>query len=172
MGKQGKRRKNLLKKFEDIDDNKILSILKEKITQYIILEQSEKQAIQILKKYGIENEYSLNDDIKKEYFTMIEVANLRNITIPKEWYNIQISEKEVIKRIIEFETDEISWISEHNYLFDSCYEDNENINEMSSSQKIDEVTSMYEDIILKEFAKSNTKSLKRVRKLIRDSYEL
>ena len=48
MGKKGKRKKNLLKKFEQIDNETLLDFMKQEINTYIKLEKSELIAKKIL----------------------------------------------------------------------------------------------------------------------------
>lgn len=167
MGKQGKRRKRLLKKFSNIDDETLKLHIKQTIKEYTIFINSSKIAIDILKKYGLNNIFILDNEVKNEFSLMLEVANLRNITIPNEWYDISINTNEVIKRINEFKEDKINWLYEHNYLFD-CYYEEENESDITSDKKIEETKYLYESIILKEFKKSTSNK----RKVKTKNYEI
>ena len=162
MGKNGKRKKNLLNKFKDIDNETLLEFLKEEIKRYVILEKSEQIAKEILLKHGITTFGSINEQAKNRYERLIELTILRNLSIPKSWYNIEITNIDIIKRIDEFKSEEIRWIDNHNYLFDLTFEENiypsNEIIEMfpeedilESDRKISEIISQYETIIIEEF---------------------
>lgn len=154
MSKQRKIEKHILEKFKDINNETFLLLLKEEISQYMILKESENKAIDILNKYGIIPPIHLDEIAKKRYLSLIQVATLRNISIPDEYYNIEITDNDVISRINEFKFTEISWIREHNYLVDAFYEENlPNDEDLStnSEEKILQITTLYESIIEKEF---------------------
>lgn len=162
MGKNGKGKKNLLNKFKDIDNETLLEFLKEEIKRYVTLEKSEQNAKEILLKHGITTYGSINEHQKNRYNRLIELATLRNLNIPKSWYNVEITNIDIIKRIEEFKYEEIRWIDNHNYLFDLSYEENiypsNEIIEMfpeedvlESDRKISEIISQYETVIIKEF---------------------
>lgn len=153
MSKRRKIEKNILNKFKDIDNETLLLLLKEEISQYSILKKSENKAIEILNKYNIKPNTNLHKNTKR-YQTLLQVANLRNLKVPKEWYNIEITDNDIILRINEFKNTEITWIKEHNYLLDAFYEENLPNNEYSilnSEEKISQIAALYEDIIIKEF---------------------
>lgn len=162
MGKNGKRKKNLINKFKDIDNETLLDFLKTEINRYVILEKSEHIAKEILLKHGVNTFCSINEEQKNRYNHLIELATLRNLNIPSSWYDAEITNIDIIKRIDEFKYEEIRWIDTHNYLFDLSYEENiypsneiiemfpeDNI--LESDRKISEVISQYETIIIKEF---------------------
>ena len=77
--------------------------------------------------------------------TLIEVAKLRNIIIPFELYQVNITLDDVIQRIEEFKQEEISWITEHNYLFD-LYDSNMEYKTISSDEEVSDVHSKYNNI--------------------------
>lgn len=177
MGKNGKRKKNLLKKFEQIDNETLLDFMKQEITTYIKLEKSELIAKKILLKHGINTYGSINEQLKNRFHILHELTNLRNIKIPKSYYQTEISDIDIITRINEFKHEEITWIEKHNYLFDLIDEQNIypelDIIEMfpdddilQSDRKISEIISKYEKIIIKEFGQ---KLLEQYEQLKRES---
>ena len=175
MSKQGKRKKNLLNKFIDIDNETLSNYLINEIYKYYILKKSTKLAKEILLKYNI-TIYSTNNDYQfNRYEILLELANLRNIQIPFNESVIEVTNIDIIFRIKEFLYEEISWINEHNYLYDTYNLDLDNypkpeIVDMISEQhtylsdkKIEEITKQYEEIILKEFGEE-TKELYEIKK--------
>lgn len=175
MSKQGKRKKNLLNKFIDIDNETLSNYLTNEIYKYYILKKSTKLAKEILLKYNI-TIYSTNNDYQfNRYEILLELANLRNIQIPFNESVIEVTNIDIIFRIKEFLYEEISWINEHNYLYDTYNLDLDNypkpeIVDMISEQhtylsdkKIEEITKQYEEIILKEFGEE-TKELYEIKR--------
>ena len=77
--------------------------------------------------------------------TLIEVAKLRNIFITFELYQVNITLNDVIQRIEEFKQEEISWITEHNYLFD-LYDSNMEYKTISSDEEVSDVYNKYNNI--------------------------
>ena len=134
-----------------------MGFLKEQIPKYVILEKSIERVKEILSKYEINAYRKANEDKKNRYNRLMELAELRNLTIPQSWYDVEITDIDIILRIDEFLTEEISWISEHNYLFDSYNPEIETVNmtstlaELPSDRKIDDERKKYQDIIVKEF---------------------
>lgn len=118
MSKRRKYEKNLLKQFELISDDMLLNILKTSIAEYMLLVKSEQQAIDFMKNHGINNFPILNKITKEKAEKLIAVAKLRNITIPEEFFLVNISTDNVIDRIQQFKYEEIYWIEKHNYLYD------------------------------------------------------
>lgn len=177
MGKNGKNKKNLLNKFKDIDNETLLQFMKQEIKNYITLEKSEQKAKEILLKHGICTYNTLNENQKNRFHILHELTSLRNIKIPKIWYQAEITELDIITRIQEFKHTEITWIDKHNYLFDLSDEQNiypdKDIVEMfpdedilESDRKISEIMYKYETIIIKEFGK---KLLEQYEKIKRES---
>ena len=152
MGKNKKRQKNLLNKFADYTDDMILTILKNAIPEYEILVKSEQLAIQILSRYGIDVFTTLNQIQKQRMEKLLEVAKLRNLTVPEEWHLVEISKDDIISRLKQFKLYEISWIEEHNYLFD-LVDPNLELNyslsarKQSSEEAIEDVHNKYDRII-------------------------
>lgn len=150
MGKNRKREKSLLNKFKDYTDDRLLTLLKNGIQEYKILVKSEQLAIQILTRYGISVGPTLNQIQKQRVETLLKVAKLRNLTIPEEWHLVEISKDDVISRIEQFKHQEISWIEEHNYLFDlvdTNLELNSSSCKQSSEEAIEDVHNKYDRII-------------------------
>ena len=182
MSKQGKRKKNLLNKFIDIDNETLSKYLFEEIYKYCILKKSTELAKEILSKYNIIPSENINQYKYDRYEKLLELASLRNIEIPFTESDIEVTNIDIIFRINEFLYEEINWITEHNYLYDTynCDVDNypktEIINMIPeehtylSDKKIEEVIQKYEEIISIEFD-SETKELyeeKRKEYLSRD----
>jgi len=175
MGKQGKRKNNLLKKFRDIDNETLSKYLYGEIYKYYVLKKSTELAKEILLKYNITIYSTFNDYKFNRYERLLELARLRNITIPFVVSEVEVTNIDIIFRMEEFLHEEINWIDEYNYLFDTYNLDEDNYSEPEifdmisdehtylSDKKIEEVTQKYEDIILKEFG-TETKELYEVNK--------
>lgn len=152
MSKNGKRKKSLLNKFKDFTDEMLLTTLQSGIQEYEVLVKSEQLAIQILKEYDISVNPALNQLQKQRVEKLLEVAKLRNLTIPEEWHLVEISKDDIISRIKQFKLYEISWIEEHNYLYD-LIDPNLELNSDSSSchrsseEAISDVHNKYDSII-------------------------
>ena len=152
MGKNGKRKKSLLNKFKDFTDEMLLTSLQSEIREYEVLVKSEQLAIQILSGYGISVYTTLNQIQKQRTEKLLEVAKLRNLTIPEEWHLVEITKEDVISRIKQFKFYEITWIEEHNYLFDLIDPNLELICDSqlvhhSSEEAIEDVHNKYDKII-------------------------
>lgn len=181
MGRNGKRKKNLLKKFKDIDNETLLEFLKEEIRKNVILEKSEQRAKEILLKHGIKTFGLINENQKNRYSMLMELAGLRNLNIPNSWFDVDITDIDIISRIDEFKLQEIHWINEHNYLFDlkdlyneESYLEEEVIlddNIFESDRKMSEAISKYETIIIKEFGEETAKSFEKRKKELLSSYK-
>ena len=175
MSKQGKRKKNLLNKFIDIDNNTLSKYLSEEIYKYYVLKKSTELAKEILLKYNITIYSTNNDYIFNRYEILLELANLRNIQIPFNESVIEVTNIDIIFRIKEFLYEEINWINEHNYLYDTYDLDIDNYPKPEivdmipeqhtylSDKKIEEITKQYEEIILKEFGEE-TKELYEIKR--------
>lgn len=160
MSKKSKREKNLLKKFNDIDDETLLNYLIEEIKNFIVLEKSTEKAKEILLKHGITSYGNINEYKINRYNRLLELSKLRNLTIPKSVYEVEITDIDIIFRIEEFLIEETNWIEEHNYLFD-LFDLNypktkvtnmiPDENTYISDKKIEETIQKYEEIIIKEF---------------------
>lgn len=182
MSKQGKRKNNLLNKFIDIDNNTLSKYLSEEISKYYVLKKSTELAKEILLKYNIIPSENINQYKFNRYEKLLELASLRNIEIPFTESDIEVTNIDIIFRINEFLYEEINWITERNYLYDTynCDVDNYPKSEIIdmipdehtylSDKKIEKVIQKYEEIISIEFD-SETKELyeeKRKEYLSRD----
>ena len=167
MSKNGKIRKNILKQFKEFSDEELLCLLQKCISEYVKLIESKKYAKEILIKYNVISYYSSIENIEKRYFRLHECAKLRGLFIPSEWYNVEITDEDIINRLLEFAHNERMWIDKHNYLFNLVNTDFDNDVIISSSENIDDlypsdieqlkVTVLYNEIIDKEFG-SNAKN--------------
>lgn len=167
MGKNGKIRKNILKQFKDFSDEELLCLLQKAISEYVKFTESKKCAKEILIKYNVISYYSSNENIEKRYFRLLECAKLRGLSVPSEWYNVDITDEDVISRLLEFAHSERMWIDKHNYLFDLVDINFYTNTIVSSSEETDDfclsdkeqlrVTDLYDEIIDKEFG-SDAKS--------------
>lgn len=152
MSKNVKRRKSLLFKYKDFTDEMIMNLLLIEIPKYKILIKSEMMAIKMLSEYNIVAcRTELNKLKIQRIETLIEVARLRNIVIPFESYQPNITLGDVIQRIEEFKQEEISWITKHNYLFDLYdpnmkYKTNTSLDIVSSDEEISNVHNKYNSI--------------------------
>lgn len=182
MSKQVKRKKNLLNKFIDIDNDTLSKYLFEEIYKYYVLKKSTELAKEILLKYNIIPSENINQYKYDRYEKLLELASLRNIEIPFTESDIEVTNIDIIFRINEFLYEEINWITEHNYLYDTYNCDVDNYpkseiidmipeeNTYLSDKKIEKVIQKYEEIISIEFD-SETKELyeeKRKEYLSRD----
>lgn len=150
MSKNKKREKSLLNKFKEYTDEMILVALKVKIPENEILIKSEIVAIELLAQHGITvYPTSLNQLKKQKTERLIEVAKLRNIVIPSVFYSVKISSKDVIARIEEFKYDAISWVEEHNYLYDLIdpYDEISPTDNYSSEEAMEKIYNTYNEII-------------------------
>lgn len=163
MGKNGKIRKNILKQFQGFTDDEILCSLQKAISEYIKLIESRKCAREILVKHNVISYYSSNETIEKRYFGLLECARLRGLSVPSEWYTVEITDEDIISRLLEFAHNERMWIDKHNYLFDLVNTDfddeaivsstEETTNLLPSDREQLRVTELYDEIISKEFGK-------------------
>ena len=168
MGKQGKRKKNLLKHFVDIDNETLSKYLFEEIYKYYVLKKSTDLAREILSKYNVYTYKTINDYMFNRYEILLELATLRDIKVPLP-NEVEVTNIDIIFRIEEFKNEETNWIEEHNYLFDTYnpHQDNYPKPEIidmipdehtyPSNKKIEEVIQQYEEIILKEFGPETKK---------------
>lgn len=168
MSKRRKYEKNLLRQFEHFTDDMLLSILRTSITEYMLLVKSEQQAIDFMKLHGINSFPALNKITKEKTEKLIEVAKLRNVTVPDEFFLVNISTDDVIARIQQFKHEEISWIEKHNYLYDLTdpdYDTNDIMNlstaNCTSEQAIEKIERDYNYLInsYRTYQKSSQENL-------------
>jgi len=154
MSKRRKYEKNLLRQFELVSDDMLLSILKTSIDEYMLLVKSEQQAIDFMKMHGINNFPILNKITKEKTEKLIEVAKSRNIIIPDEFFLVNISTDDVIARMQQFKYEEMRWIEKHNYLYDLTdpdYDTNDIMNSIAtnctSEEAIEKIDRYYNYLI-------------------------
>lgn len=157
------KKENILREFCHLSIDELRLEIHDAIEKFVVLTNSEEEATRILEKYGKQAYFDFNDWKKIRYYKLMEVAKLKNLVIPNEWYDVDITDDDVIVRIKEIMYDDIKWINEYCYLHDyGFYEDgvleeNENIDGKSefinlpSDIEIDKVITFYNDIIEKEF---------------------
>lgn len=146
--------KKLLRKFNELTDDDILNILKEKIPEYIKLIKSEEIAIEILSKYGIKKQKNNTRIDKINTLNIIKIAKLRNIEIPRELYDVDINNDDIIARIIEFNAEDHSAEYKKAYLFYANFSDNLAKTDLvlkSCEQGIENIDNKYSEIIKAEF---------------------
>ena len=97
MGKKEKWSKRISKVFENFTDEEVLQITHDVVFEYIKLIDAEKRASQILNKYKFST-YGVNQtktNLKMNYVIMLECLNTRGLNIPREWYEVKSSNKDV-----------------------------------------------------------------------------
>lgn len=170
MISQRRQEKNILREFKHLSDGELMLEIHNELTKFMILTKSEEEATRILGKYGKSACFNFNNYKKVKYYKLMVCAGLINLIIPNDWYDVLITDDDIIERINEIRNDDIKWIDEYFYIYNSssCYIcDNleENIindrkNEvilLPSNIKIDEIIKFYNDVITKEFC--NNKKL-------------
>ncbi len=158
MSKTKKREKSLLNKFKNYSDAEFLALLKVSIYQYEVLFKSEQKAKEILAKYGVATLINLNADKKERLERLIEVAKLRNLSIPESWFQVEITPHDIKARIEQFKWEEVNWIEKHNYLFDLniCPELKVPKSEHESSDEvIKKICSLFDRIIAENILETN-----------------
>lgn len=157
MSSRRKREKNILREFRHLSEADLMIEIHDEITKYVILTKSEEEATKILDKYDKKAFFDFNNWKKVKYYKLMVCARLMNLVIPAEWYNIEITEDDVIERIKEVMYDDIEWIDENSYLYDSCHVDeiddliDNGYGDLPSDLEIDKIRNFYFDIIEKEF---------------------
>ena len=154
---------SVLREFCHLSESDLMMEIHDAVEKFVILTKSEQEALFVLQKYNKNAYFDFNDWKKTKYYKLMSVAKLKNLVIPTEWYNVDITDNDVIVRIKEIMYDDIKWINEYCYLHDyGFYEDGvlketENIDGISefislpSDIEIDKVITIYNDIIEKEF---------------------
>lgn len=150
--------KELLNELNELNDQKILSILKVYLPNYFTILDSEKEAIEILNKYGISTSFSdINTIMKNISRKLLEIAELRKLAIPIECYQYEVKTKDIIFRIEEIKNKELSFIDNGNYLH-SLINKVIPIKKLSNSKyatDIEKTTKLYDKIIKAEFGEDN-----------------
>ena len=158
----------ILREFAHLSESDLMVEIYDAVREFAILTKSEEIAVKILEKYGKRVYFDFNDYKKVKYFKLMICAELMNLFIPESWYDVCITDDDVIKRIIELRNDEIKWLNDHSYIYDSLsfndydtyVQENSESVVLPSDIKIDEIIAFYNGIIGKEFGSG--------KKLVRD----
>lgn len=178
MSRTSKYKKSTLNKFKDLTDEELLLAVQKAIYEYAKIKKSIEEANEILLKYNQSKIYSTYTSklIYDRYNRLIDCTKFRNLNVPEEWYEVEIEEQDIIDRLNEKKHEELKWIDEHCYLFDLC-DQTDGIEELSkisnekdktdeelwpSDEEANEISLLYEKIIVNEFGKN--KKCKKLRK--------
>jgi len=145
---------SILREFCHLSESDLMMELHDEVREFTILTKSEEEASFILQKYNKNEYFDFNDWKKVRYYKLMEVAKLKNLVIPNEWYDVDITDKDVIKRIIEYRNDEIKLIDYNSYFYDGRFVDDENLTDFTylpSDLEIDKLCEFYRDIIEETF---------------------
>ena len=149
---------NILREFCHLSIEDLMYEIHDAIEKFVVLTKSEEEATRILEKYGKQAYFDFNDWKKIRYYKLMEVAKLKNLVIPNEWYDVDITDDDVIKRIIEYRNDEIKLIDEYSYIYDGCFIDEFQVSEelrdftyLPSDLEIDKLCDFYRGIIEETF---------------------
>ena len=163
MMQRSKIEKNILKQFKKITNEELLRMLRNAIFNVGIIMLSEKEAEKILLKYNRKfNFYKFNQTIKTKYFQLKECARLRGLKVPSEWFNVSITDEDIINRIKEVESEELRLIELccrviQGYYFD---DDLQKVAEsLSLNKQVEKTMNFYGKIIEMEF--NGKKQLKK-----------
>lgn len=152
------KKENILREFCYLSIDELRLEIHDAIEKFVVLTKSEEEATRILEKYGKQAYFDFNDWKKTRYYKLMEVAKLKNLVIPNECYDVDITDDDVIKRIIEYRNDEIKLIDEYSYIYDGCFIDEIQVSEelrdftyLSSDLEIDKLCDFYRGIIEETF---------------------
>lgn len=153
--------KNILKQYADFTDKELLNLFHDIVKDVTIIVSSEREAEILLQKYRRTHpSFFFNKRIKHTYFILKECIRLRGLKVPNEWYNVNMTEKDVIKRLNEARMEEIYQIESckdlfETYLFD---EDSYELSDILSPEYlINRINISYETIIKNEFSSKQLK---------------
>lgn len=138
--------KNNLSLFQEYSNEELLVILKSTIFEYLKIVESEKIAQHILREYCFPRTFMYNLTIKKRFFKLMHCANLRNLEIPNEWFQIEILNSDVIDRLDEIRNMEIEWTVKNEF--------GEN-----TDKEVDAVNCFFDGIIKNEFGNKDIKNV-------------
>ena len=150
--------KQLLTDLNDLSDQNILDVLKVYLPKYLTILDSEKQASEILQKYGVYDSFNDTNKIMKIISKrLIEIAESRNLVIPVEYYQYELNQKDIICRIEEIKNRELSLIDLRNQAYDLIDKviSRKRTNNNTSTDNIEQINSFYNHIINKEFTEKN-----------------
>ena len=144
---------SILREFKHLSEADLMIEIRNIIVNYVILTKSEEEASKILEKYDKKTCFDFNNWRKEKYYKLMLCAKLMNLFIPNEWYDVDITNDDIIERIIEFRNDEIKWVNENSYIYDGCLINDEESEFISlpSNIEINKIINFYFDIIEKEF---------------------
>jgi len=149
---------SILREFCHLSESDLMMELHDEVREFTILTKSEEEASFILQKYNKNEYFDFNDWKKVRYYKLMEVAKLKNLVISNECYDIDITDDDVIKRIIEYRNDEIKLIDEYSYIYDGCFIDEIQVSEelrdftyLPSDLEIDKLCDFYRGIIEETF---------------------
>ena len=152
------KKENILREFCHLSIDELRLEIHDAIEKFVVLTKSEEEATRILEKYGKQVYFDFNDWKKTRYYKLMEVAKLKNLVIPNECYDVDITDDDVIKRIIEYRNDEIKLIDEYSYIYDGCFIDEIQVSEelrdftyLPSDLEIDKLCDFYRGIIEETF---------------------
>jgi len=152
------KKENILREFCYLSIDELRLEIHDAIEKFVVLTKSEEEATRILEKYGKQAYFDFNDWKKTRYYKLMEVAKLKNLVISNECYDIDITDDDVIKRIIEYRNDEIKLIDEYSYIYDGCFIDEIQVSEelrdftyLPSDLEIDKLCDFYRGIIEETF---------------------
>ena len=173
MAIEHKIQKNILRLYKDYSNEEILKMVLESLPRYIKLVKSEEIAKEILKEYNtVLLSFSPNSYFKKQHQKLMVCAKLREISIPDEAYDVLVTVNDIIERIKETQSEEISIIDEYCYKYDGyCGNGMWNIEEIINQEeydgawiRMDEVRCFYEEIINNIKERYNEKTLTKIKK--------
>ena len=148
------KKENILREFCYLSIDELRLEIHDAIEKFVVLTKSEEEATRILEKYGKQAYFDFNDWKKTRYYKLMEVSKLKNLVIPNEWYDVDITNDDIIERIIEFRNDEIKLIDEYSYIYDGCFIDEIQVSEelrdftyLPSDLEIDKLCDFYRGII-------------------------
>ena len=152
------KKENILREFCHLSIDELRLEIHDAIEKFVVLTKSEEEATRILEKYGKQAYFHFNDWKKTRYYKLMEVSKLKNLVIPNEWYDVDITDDDVIKRIIEYRNDEIKLIDGYSYIYDGCFIDEIQVLEelrdftyLPSDLEIDKLCDFYRGIIEETF---------------------
>lgn len=148
-----KNENSVLDEFKHLSEYDLMIEIYDEVTRFMVLTKSEEEATKILEKYGKKAHFIFNVSKKTKYHRLMVCAKLMNLVVPRGWYDVNITEYDVIERIKEFMYDEIKWINLYSYMSD-VFNNNDCMvcdDDLSSDTKIGEIIAFYEDVITKEF---------------------
>ena len=157
MGK----RANLLKHFKNYNDDQILNFIKETINKHLISKKSEEVASTILKHYNKTASFIKRDNLERDYYRIMQYIKIKELAIPDDWFDVNISIEYVIDKIYEARYLEVKWIDQHCYLFDN------NNNDISYDEAVENEFDDFDKILkniqvdFEEIKAQNSRSLKK-----------